>query len=204
LIVGSIVGAILYRASCIVMGYRGLGLEVLPFGCADQLGFGALLAYLEWSDDHNLRDNLLRVGRWFGLPLLAGLTATQTIVPTALQAVLTPCATALAFTWVVGRAAQGFGGISGAILNSRPLLFLGKISYGLYVYHPFVSWAIRRGAVHANVNLPGSEWEMFIVYAVVTIAIATASWRWLETPIKNYGRYLEHGCKSRAPFPSAT
>jgi len=35
---------------------------------------------------------------------------------------------------LIGRAAQGFDGLGGAVLSSKPLLFLGRISYGLYSF----------------------------------------------------------------------
>ena len=44
----------------------------------------------------------------------------------------------LAFCAFVYMATQGVTGPMGAVLNAAPLQYLGKISYGVYVYHGFI------------------------------------------------------------------
>jgi peptidoglycan/LPS O-acetylase OafA/YrhL len=190
-IVASIASGVLWRASAVTVGYNGLGTILLPFGCSDQLGFGALLAYSCWAGDPNMRKSrILNVGFLLGILLMVVLTALRVIMPATVWIVVMPFATALGFAWLIGRAAQGFGGLGGVILNSAPLLYLGKISYGLYIYHAFVSWVILRGAAYMTVELPESEWIRFVIYAAVTIAVASLSWHVIESPIMNLRRRL--------------
>ena len=40
--------------------------------------------------------------------------------------------------WVVLRASTGFRGPIGKLLEIKPLIYLGTISYGIYVYHNFI------------------------------------------------------------------
>jgi len=66
-------------------------------------------------------------------------------------------------------------------LENRVLVFLGKISYGIYMYHMFflgIAFVIAR-ALFQNF------WAQYILYAVLgvglTILVSWASYRWLES-----------------------
>ena len=61
------------------------------------------------------------------------------VAPTVIFAEL---AFGLFFGSLIVNAANGFQGISGKILELRPLQYLGKISYGIYVYHFNVPWLV--------------------------------------------------------------
>ena len=75
-------------------------------------------------------------------------------------------------------------------MNWRPLRLLGKISYGVYLYHTLAYFIV---ATVYNVSvflpLPGSPmsgWEIVAIRAtqiVVSIAMAAASYRYLERPL---------------------
>jgi peptidoglycan/LPS O-acetylase OafA/YrhL len=69
----------------------------------------------------------------------------------------------------------------GTSLSWRPLVYLGKISYGLYVYHVLALSLVGRAlGGKAGTSL------RFLVYwwggLLFTIALASASYPWLETP----------------------
>ncbi len=72
-----------------------------------------------------------------------------------------------------------------AILLNRPMMYMGKISYGLYVYHPFAI-AIGRllGLIcfHRGWDQLSLELLYFAVSIALTLGLAAASYRWLETP----------------------
>lgn len=65
-------------------------------------------------------------------------------------------------------------------LRSRPMRYMGRISYGIYVFHPL--------AISAITLAIGEQWlwqrlTCVIAATAVTIALAAASYRWFESPI---------------------
>lgn len=68
---------------------------------------------------------------------------------------------------------------SGAAPN-RPLVYLGRISYGLYVFHSF---AVRFSGEYVHVSNPVVEWFLqFVVASCLTLLLAMVSYRFLEEP----------------------
>lgn len=79
------------------------------------------------------------------------------------------------------------------IFESRPIVFLGKISYGLYLYHFIVIHGIVIINKLLNSNIPVSNEQGSAVKIIVTILIASASWYIIEKPLlklKNRFKYV--------------
>lgn len=69
-------------------------------------------------------------------------------------------------------------GMVSRLLASRPLVGLGKISYGWYLWHwPLLAFAR---------NLRGTEPSLprDAALAILALALAAATWRWIETPVR--------------------
>ncbi|HEX2696471.1 MAG TPA: acyltransferase, partial [Anaerolineales bacterium] len=68
-------------------------------------------------------------------------------------------------------------------LNSKPLKYLGKISYGLYVYHygliAVIGALFRKYGLDDSVHSP----QMFFLALMLTIIVATLSFFFLEKPL---------------------
>ena len=83
---------------------------------------------------------------------------------------------ALASTMTVLAASLAIGPVA-ALLSTRPLVHLGRISYGVYLYHwPVFLW-LRQGT-----NL--GRWPVFLIGSAVAVGLAEASSRWLERPVR--------------------
>ena len=68
------------------------------------------------------------------------------------------------------------------VIGNRPLVWVGKRSYGLYLYHWPVFVFLRPG-----VDVPWGRWPTLAVQLVLTVAIAELSYRWIEQPIRRLG-----------------
>lgn len=64
------------------------------------------------------------------------------------------------------------------LLSFDPLTFIGRISYGLYLFH----WPVLRFMTAARLHL--SAYPTAILQVVVTFGLAIASYRFLEQPIR--------------------
>lgn len=89
-----------------------------------------------------------------------------------------PLGASLAAVWLVDRAARGFGGWAGAFLTSTPVQAVGRISYGVYLWHYPVVWALRGWRTHG--------WLLFAVDLGVTLALAAFSWVIIEAPCNRW------------------
>jgi peptidoglycan/LPS O-acetylase OafA/YrhL len=96
----------------------------------------------------------------------------------------------MVFAGVIARTARGLPGWISSALRFPPLTFLGRISYGLYVYHLFVAVAIQRLANHAHLGraLAGNAGVRFLA----TVAVATASWYLMERPVNDLKRFFPY------------
>ena len=125
-------------------------LTVLP-ASFDALGLGALLAYCSHhaSEKPTLIKRLKQCICWLGVPGLIVFLCLQKLENYKLLSDVTenswfiePMLWALMFVWVINRASLGFTGVAAKILEFKPLVYTGRISYGIYVYHPFVYFLV--------------------------------------------------------------
>ena len=76
-----------------------------------------------------------------------------------------------------------------SVLRNTTLLYLGKISYGLYVLHEFAHFCAMR-------LIPASTPVMVLAQSFVglalTVALAAASYRWLESPFLRLKERFAH------------
>ncbi|WP_292317805.1 acyltransferase [Mesorhizobium sp.] len=84
-----------------------------------------------------------------------------------------------------------------ALLSSQPMRYLGRISYGLYVFHfLFISCALRsvaliQGRLITPTTDAGDYWLMWLTALTLTIAAASVSYYAFEKWIAQYKRRFE-------------
>jgi peptidoglycan/LPS O-acetylase OafA/YrhL len=72
-----------------------------------------------------------------------------------------------------------FLGSQHALVNNKLLLYLGKISYGLYVIHEFGYWC---ATLILHPSTPEGKLLEMCLALIVTLLLAAISYRWLESP----------------------
>lgn len=176
-----IVAAIGFRWIWSTSGLPEVGIFTLPPAAFDAFGAGALLAVahrngmkLSWLPMAGAAGTAAYFAAgWVGLPHLS---LWRLNAP--------PILTLLPLVALVALAAQGFTGWTASLSRLPAVLYIGKISYGIYLYHMFcyvtVDYLCRR---------VGIEWSMqrgpllFAVLFVITVLIASLSWKFIESPL---------------------
>ena len=87
---------------------------------------------------------------------------------------------ALAAVLVVASVALEQDGPVARVLAWRPLVWLGAISYGVYLWHWPVFLALN------GERTGWSGWSLFALRCAATVAIAAASWWLLEQPVRRW------------------
>jgi peptidoglycan/LPS O-acetylase OafA/YrhL len=118
-------------------------------------------------------------------------TSIKQVFFTAVMAVMTLTiaesalvgAIALTFSALVYGAALGHL----RFLNTRLFLWLGSISYPLYLIHENIGWSIQLQALARGVPF----YATVLLVLAVSLALATAMTRWIEIPAMRWirGRY---------------
>ena len=81
----------------------------------------------------------------------------------------------------------GFRGPLGKFLEEPRLLYIGQLSYGIYLFHnlaPLVAGKILPFLWFGPFDSPLGEVIRIPVFAAVTWGLTLASWRWIETPMQ--------------------
>ena len=183
----------LWRLSYALSGYTtmtSLATGISTVSCLDHLGLGALLALIVHR--HPERAGDLRRLTVLLLPLaVAGATAARLLPSLPVFLALHDPLQAVAFCCVIHGASRGYGGLAGRVLSWTPILYVGKISYGVYVYHPFMPPLVAFILLRATgVALAEEELVISAGAAALTVAVAALSWHAMERPINALKRYV--------------
>ena len=90
-------------------------------------------------------------------------------------AALPPCLGAAALIWA------GRSGPAARLLESRPLLHFGRISYSLYLWHwPLLALAAALSPVLVDADSRGVR----VGLVLAAWGLAVLSWRWIENPVR--------------------
>lgn len=198
-IISMVVVAPLFRTFGQPLGFSEMAVWTLPFGALDSLGLGALIALDERQMDRTKEGNWLDPLVWPAALTAASLVAVRLVFqdtpPTmfwlSLWSIRDLC-WALTFAAMIRSASQDRPGLLRDLLQTRPLVYVGRISYGIYVIHAFtpaiVAWAIQG----TMVSVPSRPGISFGVFTAVTIGLAALSWHLYEGPINALRRRLRY------------
>lgn len=184
---------------------------ILTQYCMGAFAIGGLLTYLQAAEEKEKR----RINKVFNicLAIIVPLAILFVVLQNEYYAFIT---THLAFPMasmrIIEVAIKGYKGFVGRFLENKIVVELGKISYGIYVYHLFVpilfwkgyavirsfaiaTWPVFYKTHHQSIwkieKLLASTPASFVLYAVTLIIIATASNYLIEKPFN----------KLKIPYP---
>ncbi|MCB0430941.1 MAG: acyltransferase [Flavobacteriales bacterium] len=88
----------------------------------------------------------------------------------------------IAFALLVANTVKGFGGWAGRLLENRQLLYLGKISYGLYLYHKIIPLGLHIVLVKLNITLENVA-LYYVINLIILLVVTHFSWVLLESQL---------------------
>ena len=183
----------LSRLNLAMAGAARLKTYMYPQCRCDCLGLGGMLAYVEWRVGTKalMRTAFVRGCGLLGIVGAAAFVYCVAAVKPIVRPELLPApgyevaslfinsAFALAFAWLMARALTDGSGDLVNFLSMKWLRFVGRISYGLYLYHVVaIAWLIQAPTVGAHFAM-----RFFWVALPISFAAALVSWYGVERPL---------------------
>jgi peptidoglycan/LPS O-acetylase OafA/YrhL len=183
----------LVRAALFIGGRENFAQHsTLLFANFDTLGLGALTAWLS-QGSRELIENFQKCLRWLAPICAIEMVSVRIVSFPGLAAWLDPLAVAILSAFMVWHAARGCGGFLASWLKHPIIIYLGSVSYGLYVWHMFAPAFVRN--ILRVLELP--DWMNNGVPGLCfafswTVTAASITWFFVERPINSL--------KSRFPY----
>lgn len=192
-----------FRIVCILTDTTTLARWVTLFGCIDSFAVGALVAYLKQAKilDRMWQSKTLL----FAMPLIAcgcfylG-RALMTLPENNVWLALTESIDAVFLAWVLAASLTGMNPRYTRLLSLAPLVYLGRISYGIYVYHVFVIVLVSPLLIPLGMSEGHNALGRIAILLAVTVMVASISWHCLEQPFLAWKNSLASR-SSRIPVP---
>jgi peptidoglycan/LPS O-acetylase OafA/YrhL len=186
--IGILITANVARAALAVSGASLQAMEYNTFTRLDPIALGILLALAgnrlpSFSQTQRIVLVAGGVLSWIAAAAFNGCNDPQN--PETWRLALTHPVIAVAS----GAVLLAFLGSQHALLRSSFLIYLGKISYGLYVVHEFGRFCASR-FMHPSTSLGVAAQST--VGLTLTVLIAAASYRWLESPFLRLKERFSH------------
>lgn len=180
----------LYRWSYVLSHYENmtaLSTYISTPTSLDHLGFGALLAVAV----HRLGAQTVRNLSFVVFPISFLLALFLFIlVKGDLQMIFFDTPSALSFCCLIFWASRGSRGPVGRFLEWTPISYMGKVSYGLYVYHPFMPTLAAGLLLRLGFQSKPPELITAMLAVVLTFIVTSVSWHFFEKPINDLKRYF--------------
>lgn len=167
----AIIGVLSFALCAVMMDGNTQAAFFMLWARAWEFLFGSLLAVSRIRPGGRLVQEL---AGWMGIVLIAGAVFGYTAeTPFPGWAAILPTVGATAILYAGGKSSVG------RILSMRVMVFLGTISYSMYLWHwPLVSFFRYLGGREPN-TLEG------LAMVTVSIGLAYVSWRWVEQPFRH-------------------
>lgn len=191
-----IVGAVMIKLGHEILrpdeSVNGLYLVLTPT-CFDAFGIGGLLALFKFEQVYyaEFRKWIKRL-TLIALPLFV-LACTNNVISN----IILRLSISIPSAYLIITLLDGKPGIVNSLFSNRVLIYLGKISYGLYLWHlpiPYAYPVLSNFLVKNGLLIPFTKYSLlpFVgglkqvgIYFVLLVAISSASWFLFEKPIND-------------------
>ncbi|MEZ5405649.1 MAG: acyltransferase [Verrucomicrobiia bacterium] len=190
--IGFVLSALIFRVICITWEIPLITRWVLPFGCLDSLVIGAMISYAKqtWQP--------IRYHFWIkskgAIAVAIICIATAHFLrggdPETPLIAVKETLEALALACFLAHAVEGFSGWFGKCLSNPILVSMGRMSYGIYLYHVLILAGLKPFLTPLLSGLPQYEWIQALILCFATWSVAALSWYGLENPISQLRKYF--------------
>ena len=104
---------------------------------------------------------------------------------------------------LVGGASLGFRSAFGQLLEASPMAATGRISYGIYLFHPIILSLIVKAQAWIPVNVSQQGFGRLIIGSSATLVLAAISWRLFEKPLNGFKRHFPYVAHNNLPATTA-
>lgn len=190
-------------------GYTQGNLDgVLTPASFDAFGLGALWAYTVTEKPDTISEfmkklsivSILALAGFIGLLFLPGDHIAVVLFQRLLISTLS--------LFIITNASLGIRGVVGAILNSSVLQYVGRISYGIYVFHmivpDFFMPLLMRIMNRIGLPITLTFWSHRAVSLLLLLIVASLSWYFFEKPINDLKRFFSYHKSTDQPVQSVS
>jgi peptidoglycan/LPS O-acetylase OafA/YrhL len=188
-----------FRVYCIVSGVNEVTRWVTLLGCLDSFAAGAMIAYLKQA---KLLEKIHGFSRavLLAIPLAAiacyFLARLMTTMPgDSAWLGMAESFDSFFLSWLLIASLTGVKGKYARVLGWSPLVYLGRISYGVYVYHVFIIILITPFLIAQGLDI----YTRSAVLLGVTLLFSALSWHYFEQPIIAWKNALGQPAPQRVP-----
>lgn len=174
--------AVLMRFYFLSQETNHVAMHVFTPLCFDAFGIGAVLAYLSINRATMLKGILDKKYFFLLIFLFTGFSNISLLFMESYNffyMVLPRFLNSVFCFWLVGKAFFGFKGIIGQALENSKIVYLGKISYGIYLIHNFIP------GFFLGISFPEIPMLRFVIYLIATVLAAELVKRLIERPFNN-------------------
>lgn len=193
-----------------ILGFNEVTVNVIPLSSLDTLAGGSLLAILKRSNAPNIRgEMILEKLPWISLVCAGCYFAMRSFIPipNGYESLALFIARILLVVTLMGIVLVCSNGVKGPlkrVLEWSPISFIGRISYGIYIFHFFVPWLTSQIFTRLG-YLPSNELGMYgylLINLIVLLFMAVVSWYFLEKPLNDLKKYFPYVSMAKGSTPS--
>lgn len=185
-IVGIIVLSLICRAYLYFYVGHWMATSYFTLSCMHALGLGALLAYftIYKKEFSKTLSNPVILYVVIGLYVLL-FYIQDTYKINWYKEIFDDFVFAIVSVFIILRAStNGFKFLGKVILENKFISYSGKISYGLYIYHLFISKVFYPLASKIGLSIT-DKYTLFVAFYLLTFLLAHISWKLIENPINS-------------------